>query len=88
MRKKGEKVYTNYKAEDNKNSISSNVIIGMIYFNGDLWISTFDGGLTRLNIKTKKFTQYKNNPRDSNSIAGNRLGPLVIHEGKIWIAIH
>ena len=53
---------------------------------GNLWVGTFDNGLNKLNRETGKFTQYRYNPKDKNSLSNDSI--LSIHQdlkGRIWI---
>ena len=65
---------------DDSNSISGNMIADILQDNeGILWIATVDGGLTRYDEKatySKRFKQFRNNPKDKKSIATNRLNCL------------
>ena len=59
------------------NSLSSNNISAILEDRqGIFWIASKDGGLTRYDENApdrQQFRQFKNNPKDSNSIATNRL---------------
>lgn len=61
----------------NPNSLSGNFIVQVLQDKqGIYWIATKDGGLTRYDAKApdeKQFTQIRNNPKDSSTIATNRL---------------
>jgi ligand-binding sensor domain-containing protein len=65
---------------DDTNSLSGNVAADIIQDNeGIFWIATKDGGLTRYDEKatySKRFKQFRNNPKDKKSIATNRLNCL------------
>ncbi len=57
--------------------------------NGNLWIGTEGGGLNFYNRKSKKFSYYKNNPMDKNSISANNIKAVINdREGNIWVGIH
>lgn len=52
---------------------------------GLIWIGTTDG-LNSYNKKTNKFTQYKHNPDDHNSLSNNKVWSVFVDkEGLIWI---
>lgn len=61
----------------NSNSISGNYVVSITQDKkGILWIATKDGGLTRYDKKATRdaqFRQFRHNPKDSTSIATNRL---------------
>jgi len=53
---------------------------------GNFWIGTFLGGLNYYNVKQRRFTHFKNDPTNLNSLTNNTVWAL--HEdrkGKIWI---
>ncbi|HSB67468.1 MAG TPA: two-component regulator propeller domain-containing protein [Anaerolineales bacterium] len=53
---------------------------------GEIWLGTYEGGLSRLNPTTGKFTHYQNDPEDPESISSNEV--LVImqdHTGIMWL---
>lgn len=55
----------------------------------NLWIGTEGGGLNFYNTKTKKFTYFKNNPKDQNSIKANNVKSVIVDRNQnIWIGIH
>ncbi len=62
---------------DDTNSLSGNIIMDIIQdADSVFWIATQDGGLTRYNPKavtTEQFKQFRHDPKDSTSIATNRL---------------
>lgn len=52
-----------------------------------LWIGTQDNGLFRLDTKTGEFVQYRHNPDDPHSLAGNYIEDLMIdRKGNVWVA--
>lgn len=61
----------------NSNSLSGNYIVSITQDKqGILWIATKDGGLTRYDKSAEReqqFKQFRHNPKDSTSIATNRL---------------
>ncbi|HEY5326034.1 MAG TPA: two-component regulator propeller domain-containing protein [Mucilaginibacter sp.] len=53
---------------------------------GTLWIAT-EGGLDQLDIRSGKFTAYRNNPDDVNTIAGNSIRSIFVdNEGILWVS--
>jgi signal transduction histidine kinase/ligand-binding sensor domain-containing protein/DNA-binding response OmpR family regulator len=74
---------------DTLNTIQSNQVTAISggQESNELWISTWGGGLSRLDIRNLSFKHYQNNPDDSTSIPSDLL--CDIHsdgEGNIWIA--
>ncbi len=68
---------TFYNDPQNANSLSGNNIVDILQDkDGIIWIATKDGGLTRYDpsqTKEKQFIQFRNNPKDENTVATNRL---------------
>jgi signal transduction histidine kinase/ligand-binding sensor domain-containing protein/CheY-like chemotaxis protein len=56
---------------------------------GSLWIGTSGRGLSRLVFSEHRFTRYRHDPRDENSLAGNWEVPWVFEDrsGTIWVAL-
>lgn len=72
--------------EKQKNGISGNIIYSIIEDGDYLWIGTRGGGLNRLNRKTDKFTVYKNEKKQVNSLSSNDV--IALHkdtQGRIWV---
>jgi ligand-binding sensor domain-containing protein/serine phosphatase RsbU (regulator of sigma subunit) len=54
---------------------------------GNLWIGSQIGGLSKLNISTKKFTNYQNNEQNPTSLSYNDVRDIIIDQaGIMWIA--
>ncbi|MFN8286946.1 MAG: two-component regulator propeller domain-containing protein [Chitinophagales bacterium] len=62
---------------EDTNSLSGNIIMDVVQdAEGVFWIATQDGGLTRYNpnaVTEEQFHQFKHSPKDSTTIATNRL---------------
>ncbi len=53
---------------------------------GNLWIGTYGGGLLRFNPDTESLTQFKNNPKNPNSLCHNSIHSITEDEnGRLWI---
>ena len=75
---------------DSNTQLNYKIVSGMTEDkNGNLWIGTEGGGLNFYNRKTKKFTYYKNEPNNKNSISANNIKSVINdREGNIWVGIH
>ncbi len=66
-------------------SLSFNVVVSLFMTDDRLWIGTGGGGLDRLDLKTKKFYNYKNNPNDKSSIPSNIVMTVIEdNEHNVW----
>jgi ligand-binding sensor domain-containing protein len=68
-------------------SLSDTFILGMAEAkNGDIWVSTDNGGLNRLDQATGTFKKYRSNPNDSTSISSNTtIKPFEDSKGNLWV---
>lgn len=75
---------------NSNNKLNYKVVSGMAEDpDGNLWIGTEGGGVNFYNRKTKKFTYYKNDPDDKNSLSANNVKSVIIDRNEnIWIGIH
>ncbi len=56
---------------------------------GNLWIGTNGGGLLYFNRKDGKFTRFRNDPDDPNSLSADVIVSLCMdHEKKLWIGTY
>lgn len=70
-----------------KNGLNNNIIYSL-RAEGDstLWIATRGGGLNKLNLKTNRFTAYRNNPADASSISNDDVISIYRdQDGPLWI---
>ncbi|MDP4172551.1 MAG: two-component regulator propeller domain-containing protein [Bacteroidota bacterium] len=81
---------TRYSRDNKIGHLSSNRIMKMIQDqSGQIWVATFGGGLNRFNPITQKFTVFKHDPLDPNSISDNDIISLFEDRtGIIWIGTH
>ena len=79
----GERKIYQHKADNN--SLSGNVIVSMIAArNGRIWIGTYMDGLNIFD--GHRFTHYKHNPNNPNSLANDNVWALAEDENEyIWI---
>ena len=49
-----------------------------------LWLGTWDGGLTKINQTTNKYTQYFNDPKNPNSILDNMIRAIAVDKEDIF----
>jgi PAS domain S-box-containing protein len=53
---------------------------------GNLWIGTYGEGLLRFNPDSESLTQFKNNPKNPNSLCHDRIHTVIEDEkGRLWI---
>lgn len=72
--------------ENDQFSLSNNIVYAIIEDTDCLWIGTRGGGLNRFDKKTKRFTSYKNNSSQVNSLSSNDVISLLKdHRGRIWV---
>ncbi|MBN1117941.1 MAG: response regulator [Bacteroidales bacterium] len=71
---------------DNRNSISSNIIIGLSFDSkGNLWAGTYFGGLNKFD--GQKFTHYKSDTTNPEAITDDRIWDVCEDsDGMLWIA--
>lgn len=56
---------------------------------GNLWIGTNGGGLLYFNRQNGKFTSFKHDPNDPNSLSSDVIVSMCIdHENKLWIGTY
>jgi diguanylate cyclase (GGDEF)-like protein len=53
--------------------------------NGDIWIGTFGGGVSRFDTRKQRFTNYAHDPDNPNSLSGQRATTIAqSSDGTIW----
>ncbi len=82
--------FTHYKRNEKKlNSISDNYIHQVYEFNNMLWIGTNQGGLNKFDPINEKFTSYKNEPTNPNSISSNNVTAFASDDnGNLWVGTY
>lgn len=72
---------------DNSNSISSDYVRAIYQDSkGYLWVGTLKNGISRFDFKTRKFTHFKHNKRETGSISSDEI--LCFFEdskGSLWV---
>jgi ligand-binding sensor domain-containing protein len=74
----------------NSNSLNSN-ILETVYAdnNGDIWVGSLGGGLTKLDPSTGIFSHFNHDPQDPNSLPQDTVtSVLQDHKGIFWIGTH
>jgi|CZKP01.1.fsa_nt_gi ligand-binding sensor domain-containing protein len=52
---------------------------------GNIWIGTFGGGIEKFDTLTQKFSDYRNNPSDQNSVDDNDIVSITVDRtGLVW----
>lgn len=80
-----------YTSKENKNSLCGAIVSRIIDdSNGNLWICTDYNGLNLFDTKSNRFTHFKHNSKDKNSLSSNTLKDLLLDEGNntLWIGSH
>ncbi|MBD1208451.1 MAG: SpoIIE family protein phosphatase [Ignavibacteria bacterium] len=73
---------------DDNNSLGDNLVTALAEekSSGDIWIGTQGGGISRLNPRTKTFTNYWSDAGISGSISDNFVfSMLVSQDGTLWV---
>lgn len=55
---------------------------------GNLWVATWNGGISKLNLKTQRFTNYKHDSRNIFSLNYNNVKTLLPEDSIVWIGTH
>jgi signal transduction histidine kinase/ligand-binding sensor domain-containing protein len=80
--------FKNYThSSENSNSLPHNFIWSLSEDkNGNIWIGTDGGGLSKFNPSLEKFTTYQNNPEDSASLSSNNVQNVFVDsENNVWV---
>ena len=82
-------VLNDFLHDDHSNSISGNYINDIEFApDGKMWITT-SNGLNRLDLSTKKFTSFFNDPNDNTTLSGNNLSKMAIDkDGNLWTSVN
>jgi signal transduction histidine kinase/ligand-binding sensor domain-containing protein len=72
---------------EDSNSLSEGIIRALIEDNkGFIWIGTYQGGLNRLDPRTRQFTRYRYQPNQANSLSDDRVSAILEGpSGTIWV---
>jgi diguanylate cyclase (GGDEF)-like protein len=73
---------------DSPNQVSGNLIQSFAESTDEraLWIAAYGNGLNRLDRKTGRFTHYRSNPKDADSLADDRVMSLAVdRDGIVWV---
>ncbi|WP_071397160.1 hybrid sensor histidine kinase/response regulator transcription factor [Flammeovirga pacifica] len=75
-----------YRVSSSANSISSNMIRKISEDQlGNIWVSTFGKGLSRLDVKTETFTNYSIKSDQHYQLKTNDISSFLIDENTIWV---
>ena len=80
--------FTTYKHDPADNNTVSNDYIGQIVEDkdGNIWIGTMGGGLSKLSMSKNRFTHYKHDAKNPGSISSNMVTCLALDKhGNIWV---
>lgn len=86
-----DKTNSRYSHFTEKGGLSSNVILSIeqsVSNKSEFWLGTWGGGLSRLNIKTKKVKNFLSNDKNPNSITFQNIKDIVTIEDTLWVMTH
>ncbi len=70
------------------NPLSSNFVNCLFAKNGQIWVGTETGGITKLMPRQLQLTYYNNNPNDPTSIARNAVNAMYEGaDGTLWVGV-
>jgi streptogramin lyase len=72
---------------NNPRSLSSDNVISFYHDpSGVLWFGTNTGGLSKIDLYSRKFRTYRSNPSDPNSLLGDLVRSMAIdRQGQLWV---
>lgn len=78
------------KTASDENSISSNIVLCLMFENDDmLWIGTEDHGINLLNIETNQFAAIRKDPRNQSSLNHDSIWQIYKDRaGNIWVGTY
>ncbi len=80
--------FIHFRNSTDKNSISDNLVITLLYDENVLWIGTARGGLNRLDTRTNIFSYFVNSPGNKRTVSSNRVQAIFREVGdtnSLWI---
>lgn len=76
-----------YESNKEKNIVYNNIYTLMCDDNGNIWLSTLENGIYKVNVKTNKVTSYKHDENNKNSLPSNGTRNVFQDkDGSIWVA--
>ena len=70
------------------NPLSSNFVNNLFCKNGQIWVGTETGGITKLTPRLLQLEFYQNNPSDPGSIASNAVNAMyAAPDGTLWVGV-
>lgn len=71
----------------NTNTLSHDVIFRLaIDASDNLWMGTFEGGVTKFSPSEGVFTRFQHKPNDPGTICSNKIKSLIVdHDDQVWI---
>ena len=77
-----------FGATEDETSLGGNYVRGLLpTLDGRLWVSTFGGGLSVFDPLSEKFTRFRHDPADADSLSSNRTEGLAEdNDGFVWVA--
>jgi ligand-binding sensor domain-containing protein/signal transduction histidine kinase/DNA-binding response OmpR family regulator len=88
LRKKGADRFINYDGLHNKKVIASPAPVGLMESSeGDIWVSTYAGGASRIR-PNGEVTIFHHHGQDPHSLAWDKNKALCEYQNEIWISTH
>lgn len=83
---KENEIWTNLELGGNIASVSPDYSRALRDKRGNIWITSITSGVGFLDVKTRSFTWFRHDPRDSKSIASDRVRDMIEDPwGRIWL---
>ena len=76
-----------YQAEPGQaNGLQADGVQSLLANGGDVWIGTYGGGISRLDIESGRFTHFRHLPDNSTSLQSDYIFGLALNpDGRIWV---
>ena len=77
-----------YRNQGNSSSLAGDAVLDMLYVDNDLWVASWEGGVSILKQNSSLFTQIKENSSNKNSLLGPDAFQLFRDSnGNVWVSV-